>query len=103
MVKLLLVYKEDSQYHDTPDVQYDFPQRYLAAAKQGVGDWAVYYNPVKAGGQGYFAVAKITEVIPTPRAEGRYLALIAQGSFLPFDQDVPRLENGRPWEAMLAG
>lgn len=103
MVKLVLVHKAASIYDDEPDVQYDFPKAYLGAVSAAVGDWVVYYEPVKAGDKGYFAVAKIAEVIPKPGAEGRYLALIAPGSFLQFDRDVPRLEGGRPLEAALAG
>ncbi len=52
--------------------------------------------------RGYFAVAKLSKVIPKPGAEGRYLALIAPGSYLPFDCYVPRLRDGKPLEAALA-
>jgi putative restriction endonuclease len=103
MVKLVLVHKAASIYDDEPDVQYDFPKAYLGAIREAVGDWVVYYEPVKAGNRGYFAVARIADVIPKPGAEGRYLALIAPGSFLQFDRYVPRLELGRPLESALAG
>lgn len=66
-----------------------------------MGDWVVYYEPVKAGPRGYFAVAKIAQVIPKPGAEGRFLAIMEPRSYLEFDRDVPRLEGGRPWEAAL--
>lgn len=101
MAKLVLLHKADSIYEDEPDRVYDFPRSYLRAVKEGIGDWAVYYEPVKAGPRGYFAVAKISRVIPKPGMEGRFLALIELGSFLPFDQDVPRLLNGRPFESAL--
>lgn len=101
MTKLVLLHKADSIYEDEPDQVYDFPRSYLRAVEEGVGDWIVYYEPVKAGPRGYFAVAKISRVIPKPGGEGRFLALIEPGSFLPFDQDVPRLLNGRPLEAAL--
>lgn len=103
MTKLVLLHRADSIYEDEPDRVYDFPKPYLRAAEEGVGDWAVYYEPVKAGPRGYFAVAKIARVIPKPGAEGRYLALIEPGSYLPFDREVPRLDGGRPWESALAG
>nr|WP_249200480.1 HNH endonuclease [Thetidibacter halocola] len=67
-----------------------------------VGDWIVYYEPVKAGPRGYFAVAKVVQVIPKPNAPGRFLALIEPGSYLEFDETVPRLKDGRPWETLLA-
>ncbi|RWR25670.1 HNH endonuclease [Sinirhodobacter populi] len=101
MVKLVLMHKQDSIYEDELDVSYDFPRSYLKAMKEGVGDWIVYYEPVKAGPRGYFAVAKIMDVFPKPDADGRYLALIEPGSYLPFDRDVPRLLDGRPLEAAL--
>lgn len=101
MTKLILMHKADSIYDDEPDVVYDFPRAYLKAVQEAVGDWVIYYEPVKAGPRGYFAVARISEVIEKPGAEGRYLALIEPGSFLPFDREVPRLINGRPLEAAL--
>jgi putative restriction endonuclease len=103
MVKLVLMHKADSIYEDEPDAVYDFPRSYLKAVQAAVGDWAIYYEPVKAGPRGYFAVAKIMRVIPKPGQEGRFLALIEPGSFLPFDRPVPRLLNGRPIEAALRG
>lgn len=101
MTKLILLHKADSIYEDEPDVVYDFPKSYLKAVEEGVGDWAIYYEPVKAGPRGYFAVARIARVIPKPGMEGRYLALIEPGSYLPFDSEVPRLRGGRPLEAAL--
>ncbi len=101
MTKLVLLHKADSIYEDLPDEHYDFPRAYLKAVEEGVGDWAVYYEPVKAGPRGYFAVAKIMRVIPKPGAEGRYLALIEPRSYLEFDRSLPRLADGRPWEAAL--
>ena len=101
MVKLVLLHKADSIYEDEPDVVYDFPRSYLKAVEEAVGDWVVYYEPVKAGPRGYFAVAKIERVIPKPGADGRFLAMIAPGTFLPFDREVPRLLGGRPMEAAL--
>lgn len=101
MTKLVLLHKADSIYDDEPDVVYDFPRAYLKAMQEAVGDWIVYYEPVKAGPRGYFAVARVSEIIEKPGAEGRYLARIAPGSFLPFDFEVPRFVEGRPLEAAL--
>lgn len=102
MGKLILMHKADSIYEDEPDSVYDFPRTYLKAVQEAVGDWVIYYEPVKAGPRGYFATARIQQVIPKPGAEGRYLALIEPGSFLPFDREVPRQINGRPLESALA-
>ncbi|OSQ50641.1 HNH endonuclease [Marivita geojedonensis] len=102
MAKLVLLHKSDSIYDDELDVVYDFPRNYLKALREAEGDWIVYYEPVKSGPRGYFAVAKIQKIIPKPNVEGRYLALIEKGSYLPFDSEVPRLFNGRPLESSLA-
>ncbi len=101
MVKLVLLHKADSIYEDEPDIVYDFPRSYLKAVQEAEGDWVVYYEPVKAGPRGYFAVARIQEVIAKPGVEDRYLALIEPGSYLPFDTEVPRLVAGSPLESSL--
>lgn len=101
MTKLVLLHKADSIYEDEPDVVYDFPRSYLKAVEEAAGDWIIYYEPVKAGPRGYFAVAKIDKVIPKPGAQNRFLALIEPGSYLPFDSEVPRLFNGSPLEMAL--
>lgn len=101
MTKLVLLHRADSIYEDVPDERYDFPRAYLKAVEEGVGDWVVYYEPVKAGPRGYFAVAKIARVTPKPGAEGRFLALMERRTYLEFDREVPRLTAGRPWEAAL--
>lgn len=102
MGKLVLLHKSDSIYDDELDRVYDFPRAYLKAIEAAVGDWIVYYEPVKAGPRGYFAVAKISQVIPKPGVEGRYLALIAPDSFLRFESPVARTHQGKPLETVLA-
>lgn len=101
MVKLVLMHKADSIYEDVPDKVYDFPKQYLKAVQEAVGDWIIYYQPVKAGPRGYFATAAIADVIPKPGADGRFLALIRPNSYLEFDQKVPRLRDGSPLEDAL--
>lgn len=101
MTKLVLMHKAGSIYDDLPDERYDFPARYLKAVEEGVGDWVVYYEPAKAGPRGYFAVARIAQVIPKPGEAGRFLAMIAPGSYLDFDRPVPRQIEGRPVESAL--
>ena len=72
-----------------------FPKSYLKAVPEGVGDWAIYHEPVKAGRRGYFAAAQIRTVVAKPGQPGRFLALIAPGSFQPFVDEVPRLSGWR--------
>ena len=101
MAKLVLQHRADSIYDDQPDSRYDFPETYLGMMQEAVGDWIVYFEPVKAGPRGYFAVAKIQRIVPNPAVPGRHLALMEPGSFLPLDSEVPRLIGGRPLEAVL--
>ena len=101
MGKAVFLHRADSIYEDEPDSKYDFPKTYLEAVRQAIGDWIVYYEPVKAGPRGYFAVAKVKDVIPKPGFEGRFLAIIEAGSFLQFDKEVPRLVGGEPLESQL--
>lgn len=55
-----------------------------------VGDWIIYYEPVKVPEtRGYFAVARVQQVIPDPGTRGMYLATIEPGSYLDFANPVP--------------
>jgi hypothetical protein len=50
----------------------------------------VYYEPRKvAETKGYFAIAKVQQIIPDPKARAMYLALIEPGSYLDFANPVP--------------
>lgn len=103
MGKAVFLHRADSIYDDAPDVRYEFPRTYLKAVREAVGDWIVYYEPVKAGPRGYFAVAQVQDVIDSPSGNGMYWAIMVPGSYLAFDRSVPRLIGGRPLEAALTG
>jgi len=86
----VFIHRSDSIYDDSPAEQYQFPRQYLGRVQACVGDWIVYYEPRKvAATRGYFAVAKVAQVIPDPKASGMYLALIEPGSYLDFINPVP--------------
>lgn len=102
MGKAVFLHRADSIYDDAPDVRYEFPKTYLKAVQEAKGDWIVYYEPVKAGPRGYFAVAKVQEVIESPTRNGMYWAVIAPETYLEFDAEVPRLVNGQLIESQLA-
>jgi putative restriction endonuclease len=95
MAHCVFVHKADSIYDDIPAVRYQFPAPYLARAQQCVGDWVVYFEPVKvARSRGYFAVARVEAIVPDPGTPGRYRALIEPGTYLPFCPTVPRRVDG---------
>jgi putative restriction endonuclease len=86
----IFIHRSDSIYDDSPAEQYQFPSQYLRRVEACVGDWIIYYEPRKiAETRGYFAIAKVREVIPDPGAPGMYLALIESGSYLDFANPVP--------------
>lgn len=86
----VFMHRADSIYDDSPAEQYQFPTMYLERAQGCVGDWIVYLEPTKIPGtRGYFAIARVQEIIPDPKVAGMYLALIEPGSYLDFARFVP--------------
>lgn len=65
-----------SDYDDDPPHFYRFPPRWLNAAQRVVGNWIIYQEPRRAGGRGYFAVAKVQSIVPDPKDAGMFLALV---------------------------
>jgi len=86
----IFIHRADSIYDDSPAERYQFPSQYLGRAEACVGDWIVYYEPRKvAETRGYFAVAKVQQIIPDAGAPGMYIAVIEPGSYLDFVNPVP--------------
>jgi putative restriction endonuclease len=86
----VFIHRSDSIYDDSPAERYQFPPQYLGRVQACVGDWIIYYEPVKVTGtRGYFAVARVQQVIPDPGTPGMYLAIIEPGSYLDFANPVP--------------
>lgn len=86
----VFIHRSDSIYDDSPAERYQFPKQYLGRVQACVGDWVIYYEPRKAvTARGYFAMAKVAQVIPDPKSPNMYLALIEAGSYLDFINPVP--------------
>lgn len=86
----VFLHRSDSIYDDSPAERYQFPPQYLRRIQACVGDWIVYLEPSKVREtRGYFAVAKVQQVIPDPGTPGMYIALIEPGSYLDFANPVP--------------
>jgi len=86
----VFIHRSDSIYDDSPAEQYQFPSQYLGRVEACVGDWIIYYEPRKVTEtRGYFAIAKVSRVIPDPSVPGMYVALIEAGSYLDFANPVP--------------
>lgn len=85
----VFIHRSDSIYDDSPAERYQFPSQYLGRAQACVGNWIIYYEPRKVvGTRGYFAVAKVQQIIPDPGTPGMYIALIENGSYLDFANPV---------------
>jgi len=86
----VFIHRCDSIYDDVPSERYQFPRQYLSRAQQCEGDWIVYLEPSKVKDtKGYFAVAKVRDVISDPRKSDMYLAVIEPGTYLDFGNPVP--------------
>lgn len=86
----IFIHRSDSIYDDSPAERYQFPSQYLRRVEACIGDWIIYYEPRKiAETRGYFAIARVREVIPDPDVPEMYLALIEPGSYLDFANPVP--------------
>jgi len=86
----VFIHRSDSIYEDSPAERYQFPSQYLARVEACIGDWIIYYEPRKAQeSRGYFAIAKIQQVIPDPGKPGMYIATVEPNSYLDFVNAVP--------------
>ena len=86
----VFIHRSDSIYDDSPAERYQFPRPYLRRVEACVGDWIVYYEPRKIDEtRGYFAIAKVEQVVSDPNTPSMYLALIEPGSYLDFANPVP--------------
>lgn len=86
----VFIHRADSIYDDSPAERYQFPKPYLERASACIGDWIVYYEPVKVrGSKGYYAIARVAQIVPDPSVPDMYLALIEPGSYLEFPNPVP--------------
>ena len=100
MAHCVFIHKEGSIYDDLPSTRYHFPKYYLDRARGCIGDWIVYYEPVKvSGSRGYWAVARISDISPDPDRKDMFYAWIEPGSFLEFSSPVPRTVDGQLVEA----
>lgn len=99
--KCVFVVGSHSIYADRPDSFYQFPQKWLNAAAQSVGQWILYQEPRRAGPRGYYAAAKVEQIVRDPGDPVMFLALIEPGSYLELGRDVPFQRDGKAVESGL--
>jgi putative restriction endonuclease len=91
----VFIHRTDSIYDDSPAERYQFPRQYLSRVNACVGDWIVYYEPRKVREtRGYYAMARVQQVVEDPAMPGMYIAIIEPGSYLPFANPVPFAPDG---------
>lgn len=94
--------RPDSVYEDHPTEQYQFPKSYLSRTEGVAGDWIVYLEPTKVpNSRGYFAIARVKQIIEDPGTPGMYIAVIEPGTYLEFAQPVPFSDLNGPIERGL--
>lgn len=86
----VFIHRPDSIYDDSPAERYQFPRPYLSRVQACIGDWIIYYEPRKLKGtRGYYAIAKVQQVIQDPAVPDMHIAIIEPGSYLDFARPVP--------------
>ncbi len=100
-MKAIFDTKSDSKYDDNVEGHYHFPKQYLSVAKQTIGDWIVYREPVRGNGRkGYVAIAQVERIDCDPCNIGSYHYAFLN-HYTPFDTDVPFA--GGSYESRLRG
>lgn len=90
----VFIHRADSIYEDSPAVRYQFPSQYFSRAKACEGDWIVYYEPTKVrNSRGYYAMAKVAQIIPDLSKPNMFVALMERGSYLEFANPVPFIDG----------
>lgn len=79
---------------------YCFDRRWLREATRAVGEWIVYHQPTDAGPRGYYAVARVEQIVRDPIDSEQFRALMMPGSYLEFGRDVPAGWGGSKAEAI---
>lgn len=96
------MHRSDSIYDDSPAERYQFPKQYYGRITPSIGDWIIYLEPTKVrNSRGYFAAARVQEIIPDPRIPDMFLAIIEPGSYLDFPAAVPFSDADGPIERGL--
>jgi putative restriction endonuclease len=100
-VKMIFVAKIGSAYDDLIEERDHFPKRYLRRVEQAVGDFIIYYQSRRGGGQlSYFAYGRVTEIYPDCKKDDHYYARIED--YLNFDRPVGFRQDGGYESALIS-
>lgn len=104
-MKAIFTTKLGSGYDDVVEERYHFPKTYLNQVRAAEGDFVIYYEPRRTqdqatgGRESYFAMARITGILPDPNREGLYYATL--DSYLDFENPVPFKSGNTYFESNL--
>lgn len=100
MAKAVFTSRIGSGYDDNVELRYHFPQTYLRAVEQTVGDLIVYYEPRRGEGEmAYFGTAEVTGLRRDPARPDHFYADLSR--YFDFDRKVPFVEGGHHYESAL--
>lgn len=103
MTNAVFTFRDGSAYDDQPEIRYHFPKRYLRLAEQTVGDFIVYYKSRRAEDRAsretYFAVARVTRIVPDDKQADYYYAYV--DGYIELDEAVSWRNDDTAFERKL--
>jgi putative restriction endonuclease len=109
VVKAVFVQGTDSKYDDQVGKYYHFPKRYLRRVQESVGDWVVFFTPVRDTGVAttdrgaYRGTARLVDIRPDPNLVDHYYVSLERPTVQDFALGVPRIVDGKFLEPHMAG
>lgn len=109
MVKAVFVQGTESKYDDQIGKYYHFPRRYLQRVQEALGDWVVFFTPVKDPGVApeergtYRGTARLVDIQPDPNIADHFYVSLERPTVQDFAVGVPRIVDGEFLEPRLAG
>ncbi|MEE2879379.1 MAG: HNH endonuclease [Pseudomonadota bacterium] len=109
MVKAVFVQGTNSIYDDSPGKHYHFPKKYLRRVRESIGDWVVFFTPVKDTGApidergAYRSAARLVAITQDPNRADHFYVSLERSMVQDFAISVPRMIDGRFLEPALHG
>lgn len=109
MVKAVFVQGTESKYDDQIGKYYHFPRKYLRRVQESVGDWVVFFTPVKDKGVApdergtYRGTARLVGIQPDPNLADHFYVSLEHHTVQDFAVGVPRIIDGEFLEPRMSG
>src|SRR5258706_12419997 len=100
MANAVFTAKLDPGYDDILEERYHFPKQYLGRISKTVGDFIIYYQSRRGGGEMiYFAMARVLRVDPDPARRDHFYAHMTD--YAVFAEPVPFRVDGELLESAV--